>query len=147
MLMTRRVGHVAACGIVVVALSLIGVVAAKQAMAQEKTQYLVTGTGGAGWKSPEEGVFLLEAIIIPALDLLAKQTAEGTVIVAGGLPVGDRALTFIIEAANNDEADQFVRSVPFWTALQWTVTPLQSFQRRADMERGYVQQMKELIAQ
>ncbi len=147
MLMTRRVGHVAACGIVVVALSLIGVVAAKQAMAQEKTQYLVTGTGGPGWKSPEEGVFLLEAIIIPALDLLAKQTAEGTVIVAGGLPVGDRALTFIIEAANNDEADQFVRSVPFWTALQWTVTPLQSFQRRADMERGYLQQMKELIAQ
>ncbi len=147
MLMARRVGHVAACGVVVVALSLIGMVDAKPATAQEKTQYLVTATGGPGWKTPEEGIFLLENIIIPALDLLAKQAAEGTVIVAGGLPVGERALTFIIEAANNDEADAFVRSVPFWTALQWEVMPLQSFQGRADIERAQVQQMKALIAE
>ena len=148
MSITRRVGHVAARAfVVVVAVSLVGAVGANQATAQEKGQYLVTGTAGPAWTSPEEGVFVLETIIIPALDLLAKQTAEGTVILAGGLPVGDRAVTFIIEAANNDEADQFVRSVPVWIGLQWTVTPLQSFKRRADMERGYLQQMKEMIAQ
>ncbi len=140
---TRRIARLAAGAL----FGVVVVVGSSGAMAQEKGQYLVTGTGGPGWNSPEEGVGLLENVIIPALDLLARQAAEGTVILAGGLPVGDRAVTFIIEAADNDEADRFVRSVPVWIGFEWTVTPLQSFRARADMERGYLRQMKEMIAQ
>ena len=66
-----------------------------------KMQYLVMGSGGPGFQSPEEAVQLLESLVIPSLEQLAAEKK----ILAGGLPVGDRALTFIMEAASHDEAD------------------------------------------
>jgi len=56
-------------------------------------------------------------------------------ILAGGLPVGDRAFVFIIEAATNDEVDRLVRDMPGWPLLEWKVTPLQTVAARANMER------------
>ena len=42
--------------------------------------------------------------------------AEGKIL-AGGIPVGDRAFICIIEAASNDEADRIVRDMPVWGSL------------------------------
>ncbi len=66
-------------------------------------------------------------------------------ILAGGLPVGDRALVFILEAASHEEVDQLLRDLPAWGVLKWVVTPLQSFDGRAKMERSIVEEIKKQI--
>ncbi|MEJ2690417.1 MAG: hypothetical protein P8130_10795 [Deltaproteobacteria bacterium] len=85
---------------------------------------------------------VLEKGILPAFDAFLK-LEENKKIIAGGLPVGDRSFVFILEAASNEEADQLLRQIPAWGVLQWKVTPLQSFARRAAQERGIVKELKE----
>ncbi|HEX9869161.1 MAG TPA: muconolactone Delta-isomerase family protein, partial [Candidatus Tectomicrobia bacterium] len=89
-------------------------------------RYLVSGSEGPGFASPEEAVEILEEVVLPTFDALMKLEARKK-IVAGGLPVGDRAFVFIAEAASNEELDRLLRSLPAWGVLEWRVTPLQSF--------------------
>jgi hypothetical protein len=63
-------------------------------------------------------------------------------IIAGGLPIGDRALVFIVEASSNDEVDKLLRSLPAWGALKWKVTALESFAGRAAQEREILNELK-----
>jgi hypothetical protein len=104
-------------------------------------QYLVEATGGPGFASPSEALAVLENAILPGFDALVRMEAEKTIL-AGGLRVGERAFAFIIEAADNAEADQIVRGIPFWPVLQWRVTALQSFSARAAIERATVAALK-----
>lgn len=97
-------------------------------------RYLVEGSKGPGFTSPEQVVEVLEKGILPTFEALTKLEKEKKII-AGGLPVADRAFVFILEAASHDEADQLLRGIPAWGALQWKVTPLQSFEGRAVQER------------
>jgi len=104
-------------------------------------RYLVSGSEGPGFASPEEAVEILEEVVLPTFDALMKLEARKK-IVAGGLPVGDRAFVFIAEAASNEELDRLLRSLPAWGVLEWHVTPLQSFAGRAAQERDVVKQFK-----
>lgn len=104
-------------------------------------QYLVEATRGPLPASPEQMVALLEGTVIPHFEYMIRLRTEGKIL-AGGLPVGDRAFVCIIEAASNDEADRFVRDMPAWGLLDWKVTPLQSIEARAEMERKVVQTLK-----
>lgn len=104
-------------------------------------RYLVTGSEGPGFASPEEALAVLEKGILPTFDALLKLEVEKK-IVAGGLPVGDRAFVFITEAASNEELDGVLRSIPAWGVLKWQVTPLQSFAGRAAQERDVVKRLK-----
>ncbi len=100
-------------------------------------KYLVTATGGPGFSSPEEAIEVLKSIILPSFDALIKFEKEGRII-AGGLPVGDRAFVLIVEADSNDDLDRMLRGIPMWGSLDWEVTPLQSIEVRAAMEREAV---------
>ena len=104
-------------------------------------RYLVSGSEGPGFASSEEAVEILEEVVLPTFDALMKLEARKK-IVAGGLPVGDRAFVFIAEAASNEELDRLLRSLPAWGVLEWHVTPLQSFAGRAAQERDLVKQFK-----
>jgi muconolactone delta-isomerase len=104
-------------------------------------RYLVIGSEGPGFTSPEEALGVLEKGILPTFDALAKLEAEKK-IVAGGIPVGDRAFVFVAEAASNDELDRLLRRIPAWGVLKWQVTPLQSFPARAAQEREIVKHLK-----
>ena len=104
-------------------------------------KYMVSGSEGPGFASPEEAVEILEEVVLPTFDVLMKLEAQKK-IVAGGLPVGDRAFVFIVEAASNEELDRLLRSIPAWGVLEWQVTPLQSFAGRAAQERDLVKQFK-----
>lgn len=104
-------------------------------------KYLVTGSEGPGFATPEEAVESLEEVILPTFDALMKLEAQKK-IAAGGLPVGDRAVVFIVEAASNEELDRLLRSIPAWGVLEWHVTPLQSFAGRAAQDRDVVKQFK-----
>jgi hypothetical protein len=104
-------------------------------------KYMVSGSEGPGFASPEEAVEILEEVVLPTFDVLMKLEAQKK-IVAGGLPVGDRAFVFIAEAASNEELDRLLRSLPAWGVLEWHVTPLQSFAGRAAQERDVVKRFK-----
>lgn len=91
--------------------------------------YLIEATGGPGFASAEEAEEILEEAFVPGLDQLRKLMAENKVL-AGGLPIGDRGVVFILDAASHDEADRILRSLTLWGALEWNVTPLQSIEGR-----------------
>jgi len=104
-------------------------------------RYLVVGSGGPGFGSPEEAVEVLDSVVLPSFDELV-QLEKKKKIVAGGLPVGDRAFVFIVEAKSNDELDNLLRKIPMWGSLDWEVTPLQTFAARAKQERQSVREYK-----
>lgn len=106
-------------------------------------KYLVAGSGGPGFASPGEAVQILEKIILPSFDTLIKLEGEKKIL-AGGLPVGDRAFVFILEASSNEEVDQLLRNLPMWGSLKWEVTPLQTFAGRASQERNAVKEIKKM---
>ena len=82
-----------------------------QAAERQKMKYLVTASEGPGWSTPEEALKVLEKGVLPTFDILLKLEAEKR-IVAGGLPVGERKLIFILEASSNEEIDQVLRDIP-----------------------------------
>jgi Muconolactone delta-isomerase len=104
-------------------------------------QYLVEGARGPLPPSPEQAIALLEGTVIPHFEYMIRLKAEGRIL-AGGIPVGDRAFICIIEAGSNEEADRIVRDMPAWGLLEWKVTPLQSVEARAEMERKAVNALK-----
>lgn len=107
-------------------------------------QYLVYATGGPGFKSPQEEHEILVKGIMPTFDaLLALE--EKKVIKAGGLPVGERAFVFIIEASSNDEADRIVRDIPAWGVFNWKIKPLQSIKGRAMKERAVIETLTQKL--
>lgn len=106
-----------------------------------KQKYLVIGSGGPGYATPEEAVEVLQKGILPTFDALMKLEA-GRKILAGGLPVGDRAVVFIMEASSSEEADEMLRDIPAWGMLKWKVTPLQSFRGRARKERSVLREIR-----
>jgi hypothetical protein len=104
-------------------------------------RYLVMGSGGPGFASPEEAKAVLESIILPSFNELIK-LEKAKKIVAGGLPVGERAFVFIVESKTNDDLDKMLRALPMWGTLDWEVTPLQTFSGRAKQERQAVKELK-----
>ena len=81
-------------------------------------QYLVEAARGPLPPSPEQAIALLEGTIIPHFEYMIRLKAEGKIL-AGGIPVGDRAFVCVIEAASNDEADRIVRDMPAWGLVEW----------------------------
>jgi hypothetical protein len=104
------------------------------------TKYLVKGSSGPVSLSSEDMGSLLENVVLPSLDQLAKWEKEGKI--TGGLPVGQRAFVFIVEASSNEELDQMLRSLPIWGGMKWKVMPLQSFSGREGMEKNILTEMK-----
>jgi len=103
--------------------------------------YLVTASGGPGFGSKEEAAHILEEIIIPSFEELENLTKKKKIL-AGGLPVGDKAFVFIAEAGSNDELDRMLRGLTMWGALEWEVVPLQSFEGRAASERDELKRIR-----
>jgi hypothetical protein len=108
-------------------------------------QYLVSGSEGPGFTSPEETIEVLEKGILPTFDALMKLQEEHKII-AGGLPVGDRALVFIAEAESNEALDRMLRNIPTWGVLKWEVRALQTFDARAAHERENVEELNRTLA-
>ena len=104
-------------------------------------RYLVVASGGPGFAFPEEAVEVLQDTVIPTFKELIE-LEKRNMIIAGGLPVGDRTFVFIAEAKSNDELDQMLRGLPMWGELEWEVTPLQTFSGRAKQERQAVRELK-----
>ena len=135
---TNIVSSTALAGLLI----MLGVCA--QAADGPKMKYLVIASEGPGFSTPEETLKVLEKGVLPTLDSLLKLEAEKR-IVAGGLPVGERKLIFILEASSNEEVDQVLRDIPGWGVFKWQVIPLQSFDGRAQKERSVLSEMKKQL--
>ena len=104
-------------------------------------QYLVKATNGPTFSSPEEAVQILEKSVLPSFSAFIELKSSGRIL-AGGLPVAGREMAFIAEADSNEDLDQMLRDIPLWPLLTWDITPLQSFEGRAQMERDFLKHMK-----
>lgn len=102
--------------------------------------YLVEfeATDAGAPETPEQAVTLLEQLIVPSLESLAK---EGR-IRSGGLRVGARAGVFIVYAKSHDEVTTLVRTIPAWGVWNWEVTPLESFSHRVGLEKKMIQTLR-----
>ena len=103
--------------------------------------YLVSGSGGPGFKSPEEIIAVLENGILPTFNALEKLQSD-KVIIAGGLPVGTRSFVFIVKAKSHHALDEMLRQLPAWGVLSWKVTALESFTGRKNQEIKILKQLK-----
>ena len=85
---------------------------------------------------------MLEKGVLPTFDHLIALESDSK-IRAGGIPVADRALVFVVEASSNDAVDRLVRDIPAWGVFDWQVTPLVSFSERKAKEREVVEQLRQ----
>ncbi|MBI3089100.1 MAG: hypothetical protein HYY96_00405 [Candidatus Tectomicrobia bacterium] len=88
--------------------------------------------------SREQAIHLLEQLIVPSLERLAKDAK----VRAGGVLVGARAGVLILAAKSHDEVTELVRALPAWGVWGWKVRPLEGFAHRADIEKKVVQQLR-----
>ncbi len=107
-------------------------------------KFLVVGSEGPGFQTAEDAIDILESMVLPGLDRLVELENKKKIL-GGGLPVGERAVVFIIEADSNQELDDLLRDFPMWGVLEWEVTLLQSFASRAAKEREVVEQLKKAL--
>ena len=126
--------------VVVCSLSFLSAQFSYSQEAKPMMKYLVKGTGGPASASPADMDALLKNVVLPTFDQLIKLEQEGKI--TGGVPVGDRAFVFIVEASSNDEVDKLLRSLPIWGVLEWKVIPLQTLEGRAAVERKIVEGSK-----
>ena len=68
-------------------------------------------------------------------------------ILAGGFPVGERAIAFIIEADSPKELDSLLLEIPLWGITKTKVTPLQEFEDRRDQDQQGVEQLEQSLQQ
>ena len=90
-------------------------------------QYLVSATGSPGLASPAETLKVLEDQVLPLFESLMRWTAEKKIL-AGGVPVGGRALVFIAEASSHSDLDRMLRSLRFLPKPFWFTTCLNFLQ-------------------
>jgi hypothetical protein len=113
--------------------------------AQEQNLYMVSGTfiDPGPMLQPQQLAPMLEKMILPSLEIIAKWEEEGKIL-GGGHPTGDRAGVFIMKAGSNVEVDNLLQSLPFWGLLKWVVTPLVSYKDRVNHIRKDLEKLKKL---
>jgi hypothetical protein len=108
-------------------------------------KYLVSASEGPGFATPEETLKTLEDEVLPLFESLMRLESEKKIL-AGGVPLGDRALVFIVEAASHEEVDRMLRVLPMWGMFKWDVIALQTFAGRVAHERELVQRLAQALS-
>ncbi|MDQ3835255.1 MAG: muconolactone Delta-isomerase family protein [Actinomycetota bacterium] len=84
--------------------------------------------------------------VLPGHEAIISLKSEGKIL-AGGFPVGERAIAFIIEADSPKDLDSLLQEIPFWGIVKTKVTPLQAFEDRRDQDRQFVEQLEQSLQQ
>ena len=106
-------------------------------------RYLVTGdyVDPGPLLPPEQLAHLIEHLVLPSFEALAKLEGEKKIL-GGGILAGARAGAFIVDVASNDELNRLLQNLPFWGIVRWSSTPLQGFRERAADERQAMERLK-----
>jgi hypothetical protein len=109
-------------------------------------QYFVKGEfvedNIAGKPFPDVMTYI-QQVIHPSLHALDKATREAKVI--GGIGAGERIGYMILEAPNHEEVGKFLRNLPFWGSLKWTIVPLQTFESCVAQDLAAFEQAKVMM--
>ena len=93
---------------------------------------------------PDQLVGMMRQAVLPSLDVLINLKSEGKII-AGGVPVGERALVLIFEAESNEELDTILQRLPLWGLAKWKVTPLENLEGRSARDRQFTEQLEQSL--
>ena len=115
---------------------------------EARMQYLVTQKFvDPGPLLPPDGYLgMMKSTVLPGHEALSNLRSEGKVI-AGGFPVGERAIALIVEADSPKEVEALLLQNPFWVITKTKVTPLQDFEGRRDLDRQGVEQLEQMLQQ
>ena len=94
----------------------------------------------------QQYVGMMRQAVLPGHEVLKTLKSEGS-IVAGGFPVGERAIALIVESNSPKELDALLQGIPFWGITKTKVTPLQNFEDRHDQDRQGTEQMEQSLQQ
>ncbi len=89
----------------------------------------------------EDGIAFIEQSIFPTLEL-CKKLQEEKKILAGGPMSGAVAIALIVNAESARELDDLITSFPVWPRMETEVTPLTTFEGRAQTLRPRLEQLK-----
>ena len=87
----------------------------------------------------------IEQVIHPSLQALARMVEEKMLV--GGVVAGVRECVTIVDVPSNEEVGKWLRTLPFWSSLRWTVYPLQSFRSAMEQDKAAIEEMKAMVAQ
>jgi muconolactone delta-isomerase len=96
--------------------------------------------------APHQLLGMYRTAVLPGHEALIDLRSEGKIL-AGGYPVGERAIAFIAEADSPKELDSLLLGIPFWGITKTKVTPLQDFEDRRDQNRQAAEQMEQSLQQ
>ena len=94
----------------------------------------------------QQYVGMMRQAVLPGHKALLNLKSEGKIL-AGGYPVGERAIAFIVEADSPKELDSLLMEVPFWGITKTKVTPLQEMEDRRDQDQQATEQMEQSLHQ
>jgi len=83
---------------------------------------------------------VFERVVRPSLESLAKMVDDKKL--TGGIPAGQRAGFFIMDAQSNEEVDRILGGLPFWGLLNMSVTPLVSVRTAIERDQRAADAMK-----
>ena len=96
--------------------------------------------------APQQFLGMVRAAVLPGHEALRNLKSEGKIL-AGGFPLGERAIAFIAEADSPKELDALLQEIPFWGIVKTKVTPLQDFEDRHDQDRQFAEQLEQSLQQ
>jgi hypothetical protein len=109
-------------------------------------QYLIRGEfveENTAGKPIMDVINWIEMVDHPSLEILEKGVQEKKF--ADGMFAGVREGVLIMDASSHEEVGAFLRSLPFWGALKWTVTPLQSFRSAVDQDKATFEHVRKMM--
>ena len=96
--------------------------------------------------APQQLLEMYRTVVLPGHDAIIDLKSEGKIL-AGGNPVGERAIAFIVEADSPKELDSLLMEIPFWGITKTKVTALQDFEDRRDQDQQAAEQMEQGLQQ
>lgn len=94
----------------------------------------------------EQYAGMMRQAVLPGHEALQSLKSEGKIL-AGGFPVGERAIAFIVESDSPKELDALLEFLPFWGICRTKVTALQAFEDRHDQDRQATEHMERMRPQ
>jgi muconolactone delta-isomerase len=94
--------------------------------------------------APQQVLEMYRTTVLPGHEALINLRSEGKVL-AGGYPLGERAIAFIVEADSPKELDSLLLEIPFWGITKTKVTPLQDFEDRRDQDQQAAEHMEQSL--
>src|SRR5919112_3991862 len=108
-------------------------------------RFLVTIDGselGAGMP-PERLAQVIEQMVVPSMEQLARWEQEGRVY--GGGYTAARGGVFIMDADSSEEVEQLLTSLPYWGLVKVDVKPLISTSEMVERSRAMSQRLQERV--